>query len=371
MSPYGGTVIWTRLWLDNIPIGVEMDFLFAPRVGLCEEVTSRLCIDGLKKCRVIEVPTRHLKSNLMVRITSTLALIRLLSRGEYALVLPLLNDSNLLAFVALRIVRLFWRQKVKLVIRLAGYPLPARRVDSLRGQILCRLLRPVYHSASLVIAINREVKIQIQEMFGLPDERIIVSPISVPCSGDEVLTEREARPFRFTVLARLEPEKGVAHVIEAFNHLAEEGVDAELHIYGNGSSMGALKQQVIELGLELRAFFHGWAKNPMAVLTRSDCLVLASISEGTPRSILEAGCVGVPSIATNVGGVSEIITHGKSGWIFDYGDIEALSDLMRLAATMKVEYLTSLRREIKAKINDEFNLSAEIQRVGDALEKVM
>ena len=371
LPPQGGTLSWTSLWLKNMPAGAETDFLFAPQPGAREQVASRLRPDELKKIRVIEVPTGSLRNGYVIRVKSFLVLLRLLLSGEYALVFPLHNDSNILGYWAVRFVNMIKRRRVGLVLRCAGYPLPWRRVGTLRGWVLSILLRRVYAYAGQVIAINQEVKGQLKKLFHVSDNRIVVCPISVPCPCDEALPQRPGGPFRFAVMSRLEPEKGVSHVIEAFIRLVRDGVDAQLHIHGTGSSMEVLEKQARESHLEGRIFFHGWVEEPMAVLAGMECLVLASASEGTPRSILEAGCVGTPTIATDVGGVAEIITHGENGWLFDYGDVDALTDLMRAAVTMDGECFFAMRRAIKAKIIEDFSVASETARVAQVLRQAL
>jgi glycosyltransferase involved in cell wall biosynthesis len=371
LPPYGGTAAWVRLWLENMPVGAETDFLFAPRPGARESVISRLRPHELKKSHMMEVSTRHLRNGYLVRVKAALALLRLLLGGQYDLVFPLLNDSEILAYGTVLLARLISGRRVGLVVRCAGYPLPWRRVGSFRGRVLSFLLRRVYGYASQVVAINQAVKSYLKELFDVPDGRIVVSPISVPCSGDGALKERPEGAFQFAIMSRLEPEKGVGDVVEAFARLVREGADAQLHLYGTGSMLKALKEQAMEFGLDGRVFFHGWVENPMAVLAGTDCLILASASEGTPRSILEAGCVGTPTIATDVGGVGEIITHSENGWLFDYGDVHALTVLMREISTMDKERFLDVRRAIKAKIIEDFSLVAETARIARTLRQAL
>jgi glycosyltransferase involved in cell wall biosynthesis len=84
-------------------------------------------------------------------------------------------------------------------------------------------------------------------------------------------------------------------------------------IIGDGDERSRLEKLIIELGLERNVFLLGHVDNAAQYLKAFDIFVLASLSEGLGYVILEAGLVGIPCIATNVGGIPEIIENMVSG----------------------------------------------------------
>ena len=70
----------------------------------------------------------------------------------------------------------------------------------------------------------------------------------------------------------------------------------------------------------------GYHPHPQEMLEKASVFILPSISEGSPNVILEAMSVGVPVVASNVGGIPEIINNGKNGYMFNFDDFNGFSD---------------------------------------------
>lgn len=89
---------------------------------------------------------------------------------------------------------------------------------------------------------------------------------------------------------------------------------------GNGVLFDTIKAEIKQYGLEDTVFLLGFRKDIPELLAASDCFVLASTVEGVPGVILEAGTQRVPSVATNVGGTSEVLIDGKTGFLIENFD---------------------------------------------------
>jgi glycosyltransferase involved in cell wall biosynthesis len=81
-----------------------------------------------------------------------------------------------------------------------------------------------------------------------------------------------------------------------------------------------------ECGIENRVFFMGKLKNPLEALSISDLFLLPSESESFGLAALEAMACGVPVVATEAGGLPEVIRHGVSGMLAPIGDVEKMAD---------------------------------------------
>ena len=118
----------------------------------------------------------------------------------------------------------------------------------------------------------------------------------------------------FVCVARHDPPKGVDLVIEAFAAVAAELPTAVLVLVGDGPAADAYRARVEVLGLGERVLFAGDIVNPAPVIAAADVAVLASRQEGgAPLAVLEAFALGLPVVATAVGGIPEIVEHGRSG----------------------------------------------------------
>ena len=129
-------------------------------------------------------------------------------------------------------------------------------------------------------------------------------------------------------LGRLVFQKGFDLLIEAF-YKAE--LSLHLVIAGEGPERGKLEQLAMELGLRDRVKFVGRADRKMAVALFSGCRFFVTPSRLEPMGIvnLEAMALGKAVVASNVGGIPEIVVEGETGLLFPPGDVIALSERMR------------------------------------------
>ncbi len=121
--------------------------------------------------------------------------------------------------------------------------------------------------------------------------------------------------------------KSVAHLLHAVARLPQD-LTPHLLIVGEGPEATALRQLVDELGLATRVTFTGFQKQPLPWLAAMDVFALASSSEGLPRVILAAMLLEKPVIASRIVGSSEVVVHGETGCLYDYGDIDSLAALL-------------------------------------------
>ena len=107
--------------------------------------------------------------------------------------------------------------------------------------------------------------------------------------------------------------------------LREQGVDALLLLVGDGDDRERLEQLAHELGVARSCLFLGYQEDVAPWYAISDAVVLTSASEGTPVTIIEALAAGRPVVATDVGGVSDVVDEGETGFLVPPGDTEALA----------------------------------------------
>ena len=127
------------------------------------------------------------------------------------------------------------------------------------------------------------------------------------------------------VVARLEPEKGHPTLLEAWPLVLRSVPDAYLLIVGEGSRRGALEAQARELRIAHRVVFTGRRDDVPAVTAALDVAVLPSYREAQGLSILEAMALSRPVVASNVGGIPEMITDGVTGLLVPPHDPAALA----------------------------------------------
>lgn len=160
--------------------------------------------------------------------------------------------------------------------------------------------------------------------------------------------------------------KSVDHLLRAVARLPQD-LTPHLLIVGEGAEAAALRQLASELGLASRVTFAGFQKQPLPWLAVMDVFALASSSEGLPRVILEAMLLEKPVIASRIVGSSEVVVHGETGYLYDYGDIDALAeflaDLLRNPAKRQ-SFGAAGRRRASA----DFSIEAYVEDVTKILE---
>ncbi len=144
------------------------------------------------------------------------------------------------------------------------------------------------------------------------------------------------RPVRLVGIGRIIEKKGFVYLLKAAKILVAEGVDVRVTIVGGGGQMRALKAEAEGLGDRVNLV------GPMAhdrisgVLMESDVLVMPSIvpegtekSDGLPTVIVEAMCLGVPVVATDVASIGDVVLNGKTGLLVPQKDERALADAVK------------------------------------------
>jgi glycosyltransferase involved in cell wall biosynthesis len=135
---------------------------------------------------------------------------------------------------------------------------------------------------------------------------------------------------RFIMVARFEDPKDQTQLIEAFSRINNKLWILEL--IGDGPSLGAVRAYVETLNISKQVIFSGACNDVSERLRKSDVFCLISNWEGLPLTILEAMRAGLPVIASGVGGVSEAVINGETGYVVPKRDVvtlsEAINDLL-------------------------------------------
>ena len=133
----------------------------------------------------------------------------------------------------------------------------------------------------------------------------------------------DREPVRLCSVARFEHPKDFATLMAALACLKDR--PWTLDLAGDGPLEPEIRRLSAALGIAGRVRFLGYQPDPAPVLAQSQIFVLASRSEAFPRSILEAMRAGLPVVATDVGGVSEAVSHGETGLLVPPRDPAALA----------------------------------------------
>jgi len=159
--------------------------------------------------------------------------------------------------------------------------------------------------------------------WGIPNEKITIIPNGVKTDSRIVPAHIPLKTTKKIItVGRFVSLKCIDGVIEAISGIDDVG----LVICGDGPERTTLQELARRLGLVDRIYFSGQKNRSetLALMVACDVFVLNSIHEGFPHAILEAMMVGLPVVATQVGGTPELIHQGETGFLINPRDVESL-----------------------------------------------
>lgn len=227
---------------------------------------------------------------------------------------------------------------------LAGTPRLVRTVHGLREpmtgwhrlkfEAYSMLERLVLRSrADLLIAVSANIAAALRDA-GYDDERIVhirngIDPARMAPRRDRAEVRQELGLASDAVVigtaGRLTAVKAQADLLHAARLMLARGIGATFLIVGDGPLRRDLEALAVSLGIDASCVFTGERADAHSVIAAMDVFVLPSLHEGTPMVLLEAMTLGVPVIATAVGGVPDVIHDGATGLLVEPGDPQALA----------------------------------------------
>jgi glycosyltransferase involved in cell wall biosynthesis len=167
------------------------------------------------------------------------------------------------------------------------------------------------------------------------------------------------------IVSKLWEGKGHTILIHAFEGLKQEIPEAVLVIVGEGYLQDELSDLVDRLGLKGSVLFTGFQMDVRRIIATFDVAVLPSFFEGMGRVLLEAMAMGKPVVASSVGGIPDLVHHGKTGLLVTPGSVSELKSglitLIRNKALAK-----QMGEEGRKRISEEFSAG----RMAQSIEKL-
>jgi glycosyltransferase involved in cell wall biosynthesis len=174
--------------------------------------------------------------------------------------------------------------------------------------------------------------------------------------------------FVVAIVAALRPEKNHEMLLAAASRMLRVRRDFVVLIVGEGAEAGKLHVLARDLSLGANVRFMGRRSNVSDVLAAADASVLCShpIVETFPLVVLEAMASALPVVATNVGGVNEMLTSGEEGFLIPPGDVEGLAATLLMLAD-KPELRKKIGARGRERVVRDFSEQTMVRRYADLL----
>jgi glycosyltransferase involved in cell wall biosynthesis len=198
------------------------------------------------------------------------------------------------------------------------------------------LERWLARTTTSLVAVSPEVRDDLVALHVAPAAKFTVVRLGIDLSlrvDNDDAQRRETRrqmglredAFVVGWVGRMTAVKRTDFVVRALEKLVADGVDAYVVLVGDGPDREGLERYAHELGVIKRCLFLGYQEDVARFYDAIDVLVLPSINEGTPVSVIESLAASRPAVATRVGGVPDVVRDGVDGLLVDRDDVDALA----------------------------------------------
>lgn len=213
---------------------------------------------------------------------------------------------------------------------------------------------------------TKDILIETYPNLNIPENQVILNAIPI----EELKTKAEAfkpkfpnKPI-FVSVARLHSRKGFHKLMNAHAQLLKDGFDHHIIVIGDGDEKENLRKQAESLGVTQSFEFLGSLLNPYPYVKNADFFILPSESESWPLIIADSLILQKPIISTNVGGIPEMISHEKTGYLINYETSEMYDAMKKFIS--EPEFVLKIKDNL-TDIEKQF----DNQKIFDAVENII
>lgn len=243
-----------------------------------------------------------------------------------------------------------------------GRPKNTRMVATQHGTISHGLILRFYEAighfvmrrCDKVVAVSSDTKRQLLEK-GVKEDKIVVIENMLSIRPPETPRPGEGLPpiHNFLYIGRLGPEKGSLILLNAVARIKDK-YPLTVTVLGSGPMEDEMIKQIEELGLEKVVRLQGFVKDVRPYLNRCHAVLMPSLREGLPMTLIEAASCGIPVIASNVGGIPTIVENQVNGRLVPPNDPKALAEAISKFIENDALYLENAGNMAK-KVIDRFS----------------
>ena len=192
----------------------------------------------------------------------------------------------------------------------------------IQNPLIKRLNRWLHSRTQAIVSVSHLSAKDLNQLFPETKVKTTVIPIGINQQPFTSVAWKNTPPTAFQIVhvGGFSFEKNHHGLLSIFEQWLKRCPDSHLHLIGDGPLRTEIEQAVAEKNLADNISFYGFSKEAINYMHQADVVVLPSIIEGLPGVILEAMYAKTPVIAYNVGGISEVIQNGATGYLVEKGD---------------------------------------------------
>ncbi len=229
-----------------------------------------------------------------------------------------------------------------------------------------------------IIIVTESLKSKLLKM-GISESKIItihnaidLDKYSYNTDGEKVKTEFniDASEKIVGTIGRLSKEKGYKYLLKTAKEVVRQYPNVKFIIVGEGSERENLVKMSKELRIQDKVIFTGYRKDIELFFSAFNVFVLPSLTEGLPNVILEALAFRKPVVATNVGGVGELVRHKETGWLTESANINGLFEGISFCLMNQTEAQQMARNGHKL-IKERFTVEQRVTKMEDLYREIL
>lgn len=200
----------------------------------------------------------------------------------------------------------------------------------------------IYQNFDLIVMLTESIKESFCNLYPNLKEKVVVNKNLIPTEKIKKMAQlpkyKNIAPVTFVTVGRMDYQKAYPRLIKILRDLRQDGYNFRWTIVGAGEEFLATEELINQYGLGDWITMKGAMDNPFSIMAKRQIFALLSDFEGIPNTIYEALVLGIPVLATDVGGISSQLTDGENGWLVENNEREIKK---------KLEYLMLHQEEIK------------------------
>lgn len=355
----GKTILETASRIDRSRFALTIGIFARPHE------TTNAYYDAVLKRGVMAVRIPSL-SKFDVKTVSTIA--RIIRERDIHVVHSHEYKSDILTFLLRR------RLDIPIVTTVHGWI-----TNSIKSKLYVALNKRVLRYFDRVIAVSPRIRDEVLANGVAPENvQLIHNAIVMENYQRHLATQGEFRAqfglsqdaFVVAAVGRLSPEKGQADLLRASAPLMRSYRRLHVALVGDGPDRDRLRSVVLELGIADRVVFTGHLVDVRPVFRDTDLLALTSYTEGFPNVILEALSMEVPVVATDVGGVPDIVENGVTGALVPAGDISGIARAIE-HTLQDPQWARQTALQGQARVAAQFQFARRVEKVQQLYREVM